>query len=79
MKQIVLDDIHDFELEHIFECGQCFRWKREEDGSYTGVTSFGVMNVNKIKNRIFIEGEFVKNGVPCRRRSIYSRVCKRVF
>lgn len=26
-----------FELKDIFECGQCFRWNREENGSYTGV------------------------------------------
>ena len=23
-----------FELEDIFECGQCFRWNKEEDNSY---------------------------------------------
>ena len=27
----------DFELEKIFECGQCFRWDMGSDGSYTGV------------------------------------------
>ena len=27
----------DFDTEKIFECGQCFRWNREEDGSYIGV------------------------------------------
>ena len=26
----------DFDLKHIFECGQCFRWDANEDGSYTG-------------------------------------------
>ncbi|MCQ2551397.1 MAG: 8-oxoguanine DNA glycosylase [Clostridia bacterium] len=30
----------DFNLDHIFDCGQCFRWKKEEDGSYTGI-AFG--------------------------------------
>ena len=34
------DNIEDFDLNHIFDCGQCFRWKREADGSYTG-TAFG--------------------------------------
>ena len=24
----------DFELAHIFECGQCFRWNKNDDGSY---------------------------------------------
>lgn len=30
----------DFNLDHIFDCGQCFRWEKEGDGSYTGV-AFG--------------------------------------
>ena len=29
--------VKDFHLEHIFDCGQCFRWNRNEDGSYTGI------------------------------------------
>lgn len=24
-----------FELKDIFECGQCFRWNKQENGSYT--------------------------------------------
>lgn len=35
MKKIVLENVKDFNIKHILECGQCFRWKREEDGSYT--------------------------------------------
>ncbi len=27
----------DFNLTHTFECGQCFRWNRDGDGSYRGV------------------------------------------
>ena len=34
---IVRENITDFDLEHIFECGQCFRWEKEADGSYTGI------------------------------------------
>lgn len=35
-----------FDLEATFECGQCFRWKKQEDGSYTG-TAFGkVLNIS---------------------------------
>ncbi len=35
-----LKNLKDFELNHIFDCGQCFRWEKEEDGSYTGVVLF---------------------------------------
>lgn len=42
---LILEDVHDFDAKHIFECGQCFRWSREEDGSYTGVAFGQVLNV----------------------------------
>lgn len=29
-------NVYDFNLEHIFECGQCFRWNKFEDG-YKGI------------------------------------------
>ena len=61
MANFKLIDEPDFELAHIFECGQCFRWKKEQDESYTGVTKFGVMNVKMEKNDVIINGEFVKD------------------
>ncbi len=45
MEKIILENVEDFNLTHILECGQCFRWKREEDGSYTGVIKNGVVNI----------------------------------
>lgn len=41
-----------FELKDVFECGQCFRWNKEEDGSYTGVIHNIVLNVNKCGEEI---------------------------
>lgn len=46
MSKILIDKIEDFNLEHIFECGQCFRWNREIDGSYTGVAKGKVANMS---------------------------------
>ena len=37
---VEITGIRDFDLDHIFDCGQCFRWNRGEDGSYTG-TAYG--------------------------------------
>ena len=34
---VILEDIKHFNPKHIFECGQCFRWIKQEDDSYTGV------------------------------------------
>lgn len=38
MNRIVINDVRDIDLEHVFECGQCFRWVPAGDGSgdYTG-------------------------------------------
>ena len=50
-----------FELADIFECGQCFRWNREEDGSYTGVFHNNVLNVDKNGNEITFKGIYEGN------------------
>jgi N-glycosylase/DNA lyase len=36
---IVKENIIDFNLDHIFDCGQCFRWEKQADGSYTGIAA----------------------------------------
>ncbi len=50
-------EIDSFELKDIFECGQCFRWNREDNGSYTGVTSKCVINVEKTKSKIVFDAK----------------------
>lgn len=57
MKEFIVNNIQDFELAHIFECGQCFRWRKEIDGSYTGVIKQGVLNVKKNNNDVTFSGE----------------------
>ncbi len=39
------EGLADFNLEHIFDCGQCFRWEREDDGSYTAVAMGSAVNM----------------------------------
>lgn len=56
IKKYEIDGINDFELKDTFECGQCFRWKKENDGSYTGVIKQGVLNVNKIDDKVIFRG-----------------------
>lgn len=51
-----LENQESFELADIFDCGQCFRWNKEEDGSYTGVIKDGVINVQKKENTIYFKG-----------------------
>jgi len=55
-KEYKLINQESFELSDIFECGQCFRWNIESDGSYTGVVKDAVINVKKIGNEIIFTG-----------------------
>lgn len=55
-QKYIIKDIESFEPKHIFECGQCFRWNEQEDGSYTGIVRNNVLNVKKEKNEIIITG-----------------------
>ena len=57
----ILKDVEDFEPKHIFECGQCFRWNLQDDGSYTGVVGSNVLNVKKEQNNIIIKGNYSDN------------------
>lgn len=37
-----------FDPKQIFECGQCFRWNQQPDGSYLGVVKHTVLQVKKV-------------------------------
>lgn len=55
-QRYIIKDIKSFELKDIFDCGQCFRWNEQEDGSYTGVFEENVLNVSKKNNEIIFKG-----------------------
>lgn len=55
-QEYILENCKSFEPEHIFECGQCFRWNKQEDGSYTGIFKQNVVNVKKADNKIIFRG-----------------------
>ena len=56
MNRIQIKIEKDFNLDHIFDCGQCFRWEKEEDGSYTGVASGKVARMAYEDGVLTIEG-----------------------
>lgn len=43
--EYIYEDVKDFDPEHTFECGQCFRWNRQPDGSYDGIVWDRVVNI----------------------------------
>lgn len=55
-QRYIIENCKTFEPKHIFDCGQCFRWNIQEDGSYTGVFKENVLNVKKEKDRIIFTG-----------------------
>ena len=52
-RAIVRDD---FDLKKIFECGQCFRWNGNEDGSYTGVAMGKAARIRREGDEVVITG-----------------------
>ena len=52
----ILENANSFNLRDIFECGQCFRWNKEDDESYIGVIENNVLNVKNIENKIIFKG-----------------------
>ena len=56
-----LENVKSFELTDIFECGQCFRWNVQADGSYIGVVDNAVIEVRKIGQDVVFESNEVDN------------------
>ena len=46
-QKYIIENQNSFELQDIFECGQCFRWNKQEDDSYTGIIKDGIINIKK--------------------------------
>ncbi len=42
---VYIEGLHDFDLDHTFDNGQCFRWERKQDGSYVGVALGRILHI----------------------------------
>ena len=51
-----LENVESFEPRHIFECGQCFRWNKQDDESYIGVIKQGALKVKKENDSVMFSG-----------------------
>lgn len=78
MERQVRRQAEDFHPEHIFDCGQAFRWERQQDGSYTGIAGGRIANI-----RFVPEGpdSFPRLGQPqpCRGELIVSNTSEEEF
>ena len=53
--KLIIDGVKDFHPDHTFDNGQCFRWNREEDGSYTGVAFGRALNIRCTGETIILD------------------------
>ena len=51
-----IKNVDSFELKDIFECGQCFRWNEQDDGSYIGVFGNNIIQVKKENDIVEFKG-----------------------
>ena len=50
---IIISQLNDFDLAETLDCGQAFRWKENEDKSFTGIVENKICNIKK-ENDLYI-------------------------
>ena len=53
-KDIVLEDIRCLDLDLTLDCGQAFRWEKQEDGSWSGVVKGVFLNIRKTNDTVLL-------------------------
>ena len=53
--EYIIEGVKDFNTDHIFDCGQCFRWQRQEDGSYIGPAMGRVVKISYADGQLIID------------------------
>lgn len=52
---VVIENVKDFDIHHIFSNGQSIRCKKQKDNSYTCVVKDKIMNVSQIDNTLYLK------------------------
>lgn len=55
-ERIIFENAADLDLKKTFSCGQCFRWRENKDGSFSGVVRGRSVAVRKSGQVLLIEG-----------------------
>lgn len=53
--RIKITDVCDLDLEQTLDCGQCFRWTKQDNGSFMGVAYGKCVNVSLDGTNLYIE------------------------
>ena len=54
-KNIIVEDLNDFDLAETLDCGQAFRWKEDEYGGFDGIVEDKVCHIKKNENKYILE------------------------
>lgn len=58
---IVLEDIRCLDLDLTLDCGQAFRWEKQEDGSWSGVVKGVFLNISKTDDTVLLRNTTKEN------------------
>lgn len=56
MSKLIFENIRDLSLKETLDCGQCFRWKEQPDGSFCGVVRGRAATVHTDGDSLVIDG-----------------------
>lgn len=60
MKEIEIN-VEYFNLKYTLECGQCFRWKNVDNGTYVGIIRDRVIKIRQEGNKLYVKSDKDKN------------------
>jgi len=68
--ELRIESVRDFHAAQTFECGQCFRFTREENGSYTGVVRGHFANIfyNNEEDRVTVFSDYLPGSEALREK-----------
>lgn len=55
-QRIIFENIRDLDLRETLDCGQCFRWREQADGSFCGVVRGKAARVSMTADTLVIDG-----------------------
>ena len=61
MENLIIENQDSFNVVHIFECGQCFRWNRIDENTYLGVIKGAVIKVKQENDKLIFTGKSNNN------------------
>lgn len=80
---IVLENVECLDLDLTLDCGQAFRWEKQEDGSYSAVVQGVFLNISKENDNIILKDTTKEDFENIWRRYFdfdkdYAQICQRL-